>query len=54
MNLLLSIVTAIAKYMREEAQGLNMMPQQGICEVKPHVSKQLKITEVLGLVLPSV
>ena len=38
---------AIAKYMREEAQGLNMMPQQGICEVQPDGSKQLKITGVV-------
>ena len=38
---------AIAKYMREEAQGLNMMPQQGICQVQPDGSKQLKITGVV-------
>ena len=38
---------AIAKYMREEAQGLNMMPQQGICEVQADGSKQLKITGVV-------
>jgi hypothetical protein len=38
---------AIAKYMREEAQGLNMMPQQGICEVQPDGSKQLKVTGVV-------
>ena len=38
---------AITKYMREEAQGLNMMPQQGICEVQPDGSKQLKITGVV-------
>ncbi|AFZ60848.1 Red carotenoid-binding protein [Anabaena cylindrica FACHB-243] len=38
---------AIAKYMREEAQGLNMMPQQGICEVRGDGSKQLKITGVV-------
>jgi hypothetical protein len=38
---------AIAKYMREEAQGLNMMPKQGIIEVKPDGSKQLKITGVV-------
>ena len=38
---------AIAKYMREEAQGLNMMPQQGICEVQPDGSKQLKITGIV-------
>jgi hypothetical protein len=38
---------AIAKYMREEAQGLNMMPQKGICEVRGDGSKQLKITGVV-------
>jgi Orange carotenoid protein, N-terminal/Nuclear transport factor 2 (NTF2) domain len=38
---------AIAKYMREEAQGLNMMPQNGICEVLPDGSKQLKVTGVV-------
>jgi hypothetical protein len=38
---------AIAKYMGEEAQGLNMMPQQGICEVQPDGSKQVKITGVV-------
>jgi Orange carotenoid protein, N-terminal/Nuclear transport factor 2 (NTF2) domain len=38
---------AIAKYMREEAQGLNMMPQQGICDVQPDGSKQLKVTGVV-------
>jgi hypothetical protein len=38
---------AIAKYMREEAQGLNMMPQKGICEVQGDGSKQLKITGVV-------
>lgn len=38
---------AIAKYMREEAQGLNMMPQQGISEVLQDGSKQLKITGVV-------
>lgn len=38
---------AIAKYMREEAQGLNMMPKQGICEIQPDGSKQLKITGVV-------
>ncbi|MBW4562625.1 MAG: orange carotenoid-binding protein [Mojavia pulchra JT2-VF2] len=38
---------AIAKYMREEAQGLNMMPKQGISEVQPDGSKQLKITGVV-------
>ena len=38
---------AIAKYMRAEAQGLNIMPKQGICEVLPDGAKQLKITGVV-------
>ncbi|MUL37031.1 orange carotenoid protein N-terminal domain-containing protein [Gloeocapsopsis dulcis] len=38
---------AIAKYMRSEAQGLNLMPQQGIAETLPDGSKQLKITGVV-------
>jgi hypothetical protein len=38
---------AIAKYMREEAQGLNMMPKKGISESGPFGSKQLKITGVV-------
>ncbi len=38
---------AIAKYMREEAQGLNMMPQQGISEATPDGSKQVKVTGVV-------
>ncbi|MBD2388255.1 orange carotenoid protein N-terminal domain-containing protein [Cylindrospermum sp. FACHB-282] len=38
---------AIAKYMREEAQGLNMMPQMGICDVQSDGSKQLKVTGVV-------
>jgi len=38
---------AIAKYMSEEAQGLNMMPQQGICETNPDGSKQIKVTGVV-------
>ncbi|KJH73522.1 orange carotenoid protein N-terminal domain-containing protein [Aliterella atlantica] len=38
---------AIAKYMQEEAQGLNMMPQQGICETKADGSKQIKVTGVV-------
>ncbi|MEC4819758.1 MAG: orange carotenoid protein N-terminal domain-containing protein [Scytonema sp. PMC 1069.18] len=38
---------AITRYMREEAQGLNIMPQQGICEVQPDGSKQIKITGVV-------
>ncbi len=37
----------IAKYMRDEAQGLNMMPKQGICEVQPDGSKQIKVTGVV-------
>ncbi|AGY58521.1 orange carotenoid protein N-terminal domain-containing protein [Gloeobacter kilaueensis] len=35
---------AILKYMREEAQGLNMRPAQGIAEVLPDGSKQLRVT----------
>jgi len=38
---------AIARYMRAEAQGLNIMPQQGICEVLADGSKQLKVTGVV-------
>ena len=38
---------AIGKYMREEAQGLNMMPKKGISEGRPDGSKQLKITGVV-------
>lgn len=38
---------AIAKYMRAEAQGLNIMPKQGISQVLPDGSKQLKITGVV-------
>ncbi len=38
---------AIAKYMREEAQGLNMMPQQGITQTLENGSKQLKVTGVV-------
>ncbi|MGB3650310.1 MAG: orange carotenoid protein N-terminal domain-containing protein [Rivularia sp. (in: cyanobacteria)] len=38
---------AIGKYMREEAQGLNMMPKKGISESRPDGSKQLKITGVV-------
>jgi hypothetical protein len=38
---------AIAKYMREEAQGLNMIPQQGISEKTPDGSKQVKVTGVV-------
>jgi hypothetical protein len=34
----------IAAYMRAEAQGLNIMPQQGICDVLPDGSKQIKVT----------
>ncbi len=35
---------AIAAYMRAEAQGLNMLPQLGITEVRPDGSKQIRIT----------
>ncbi|WP_164929413.1 orange carotenoid protein N-terminal domain-containing protein [Gloeobacter violaceus] len=35
---------AIAAYMREEAKGLTLMPQQGISQVLGDGSKQLKIT----------
>ena len=38
---------AIAKYMREEAQGLNMKPKKGISESRDDGSKQLKITGVV-------
>ncbi len=38
---------AIASYMRAEAQGLNIMPKQGIAETLPDGSKQLKITGVV-------
>jgi hypothetical protein len=34
----------IIAYMRSEAQGLNIMPEQGISEVLPDGAKQLKIT----------
>jgi hypothetical protein len=35
---------AIASYLRSEAQGLNIIPSQGIREVLPDGSRQLKIT----------
>jgi hypothetical protein len=35
---------SIIAYMRAEAQGLNIMPEQGISEALPDGSKQLKIT----------
>ncbi len=35
---------AIAAYMRAEAQGLNIMPQQGISESIPDGAKQIKVT----------
>lgn len=38
---------AIARYMRAEAQGLNIMPKQGISEALPDGSKQLKVTGVV-------
>ena len=38
---------AIATYMRAEAQGLNIMPKQGISEALPDGSKQLKVTGVV-------
>lgn len=38
---------AITAYMRAEAQGLNIMPQQGICEVQADGSKQLKVTGIV-------
>jgi hypothetical protein len=38
---------AIASYMRAEAQGLNIMPKQGISEALPDGSKQVKVTGVV-------
>lgn len=38
---------AIAQYMRAEAQGLNIMPKQGISQTLPDGSKQIKITGVV-------
>jgi len=35
---------AIRVYMREEAQGLNMMPEEGVSQTLPDGSKQVKIT----------
>lgn len=37
----------IAAYMRAEAQGLNIMPKQGISESLPDGSKQVKVTGVV-------
>ena len=37
----------IATYMRAEAQGLNIMPKQGISESLPDGSKQVKVTGVV-------
>lgn len=37
----------IARYMRAEAQGLNIMPKQGISEALPDGSKQVKVTGVV-------
>lgn len=38
---------AIARYMRAEAQGLNIMPKQGISEALPDGSKQIKVTGIV-------
>lgn len=38
---------AIKRYMRAEAQGLNIMPQQGISESQPNGSKQFKVTGIV-------
>lgn len=38
---------AIGKYMRAEAQGLNILPQQGISESLPDGSKQVKVTGIV-------
>lgn len=38
---------AIGTYMRAEAQGLNIMPKQGISEALPDGSKQIKVTGVV-------
>jgi hypothetical protein len=38
---------AILRYMRSEAQGLNIMPQQGISEALPNGSKQIKVTGIV-------
>ncbi|MEC4817325.1 MAG: orange carotenoid protein N-terminal domain-containing protein [Scytonema sp. PMC 1069.18] len=37
----------IIAYLRSEAQGLNIMPEQGISEVLPDGSKQVKVTGVV-------
>ena len=38
---------AIGKYMRAEAQGLNILPKQGISESLPDGSKQIKVTGIV-------
>ncbi|MBW4666983.1 MAG: orange carotenoid-binding protein [Cyanomargarita calcarea GSE-NOS-MK-12-04C] len=38
---------AIARYMRAEAQGLNIMPSQGISDTLPDGSKQFKVTGIV-------
>ncbi len=38
---------AIKRYMRAEAQGLNIIPSQGISESLPNGSKQVKVTGVV-------
>jgi hypothetical protein len=38
---------AIARYMRAEAQGLNIMPKQGISETLANGSKQIKVTGIV-------
>ncbi len=38
---------AISKYMSAEAQGLNIMPKQGISDALPDGSKQVKVTGVV-------
>ncbi|MBR8834489.1 MAG: nuclear transport factor 2 family protein [Stigonema ocellatum SAG 48.90 = DSM 106950] len=38
---------AIGRYMRAEAQGLNILPQQGISESLPDGSKQVKVTGIV-------
>lgn len=38
---------AIGRYMRAEAQGLNIMPKQGISESLPDGSKQIKVTGIV-------
>ena len=38
---------AIARYMRAEAQGLNIMPKQGISDALPDGAKQVKVTGIV-------